>query len=319
MMKILLTGSIAFDYLMSFPGLFRDHILPENIDQVSLSFLVDDLVHRSGGIAANIAYTMAQLGVRPTVMATVGKDYAPQRAALGALGIDTSEIRVVEGVATASFFATTDQSNAQIASFFTGAMAYAKQQSLLELQSKPELVVISPNDPEAMVKFCQEALQARIAYFYDPSQQIVRLAGPDLRRGIEGARAIFTNEYESALIYDKTGLDRAALLELVAFQVTTLGEQGAAIYTPTAEIHIPAIPPGKMVDPTGVGDAFRAGFLVGYAHGFTLELCGQIGALAATYCLESDGPQGHKISPAAFIERFRQHFDDRGVLDQLTP
>ena len=315
-MNIVLTGSIAYDYLMTFPGNFRDHILPDRLDRISLSFLVDSLIRRRGGIAANIAYTLALLGERPKVMATAGEDFEEFRVWLEEHGVDTSAIKVIPGEFTASFFVTTDQANAQIASFFTGAMAYASQLSFANIIERPDLAVISPNDPQAMVTYARECCQLGIPYVYDPSQQIIRLDADDLRQGIEGCQALFSNDYEVGLIEDKTGLSLEEIREYADYVVITRGEDGAILYTDD-EFHIAAVKPQIIIDPTGVGDAFRGGFLKGYMHDLSLELCGQMGSLAATYCLEAESPMGHQFDLETFIHRFRQHFDDRGELDQL--
>jgi len=316
-MDILITGSIAFDYLMTFPGYFKDHILPEKLDSISLSFLVEKMVVLKGGTAPNIAYTLALLGERSRLMAAVGEDFGAYKAWLEELKIDTSAVRVIEGEFTASFFANTDRSNNQIASFYPGAMAYAGQLSLHELECRPDLVLISPNDPGAMARGAQECAELNIAYFYDPSQQIVRLDADVLRQGIEGAQALFVNDYEFSLVQKATTMSQAEILSHVDFLIVTSGEKGADIYTRDESIHIPVYPPTKIVDPTGVGDAFRAGFLVGFGRGWSLDLCGRMGSLAATYCLENNGPQGHKYTPKEFVDRFRQQFDDAGKLDAL--
>jgi adenosine kinase len=316
-MNIVLTGSIAFDYLMTFPGRFQEHILPDRLDNISLSFLVDKLERRPGGNAANIAYTLALLGETPKVMATVGEDFEEHRMWLERHGVDTSAIKVIPGVLTASFFVTTDLTNAQIASFFAGAMAYASELSIAELPTPPELVVISPNHPQAMTDYARECRQLGIPYLYDPSQQIVRLDAQDLREGIEGCKSLFCNDYEFGLIEEKTGLGLDSIRKQTAFFVITRGEDGADVYTEEAEVHIPMVVPHNIADPTGVGDAFRGGFLKGYAHGLNLERCGQMGALAATYCLEALGPQGHNFDLQVFIHRFRKHFDDKHELNQL--
>lgn len=316
-MRIVLTGSIAYDYLMTFPGRFADHILPERLERLSLSFLVDTLVRRRGGIAANIAYTLALLGERPAVMGTVGEDFGDYRAWLEAQGVDTRPIREVPGLFTASFFVNTDRTNAQIASFYAGAMAHAGELRLADLPERPELAVISANDPQAMQAYGREARALGIPFFYDPSQQVVRLDGSALREGIEGAAGLFVNDYEFGLIEQKTGLDREAAAGRVGILVITRGAEGADLMRGAERVSVPAVVPGRIDDPTGVGDAFRAGFIKGHLHGLSLERCGQMGALAAAYCLEHSGTQGHRFDLPGFIARFRRHFDDQGELDRL--
>jgi len=316
-LDILLTGSVAYDYLMTFPGVFKEQILPERLESISLSFLVESMSRQRGGVAPNIAYTMALLGAKPRVMATVGEDFEEYRAWLEARGVDTSLMEVIPDVYTASFFATTDQVNAQIASFYPGAMGHAGSQSLKNFSSKPELVLVSPNEPGAMTKFAAEARELGIAYLYDPSQQVLRLEGEELARDMEGAHFLFCNDYEFGLISKKTGWSLDQILERVNFLVITRGKDGADLYADDDTVHIPTVPEDKIVDPTGVGDAFRGGFLAGYSHGFDWRLCGQIGSLAAVYCLEQNGPQNHAYTREQFIARFREHFDDSGKLDLL--
>jgi len=316
-MDVLLTGSVAYDYLMTFPGYFKEQILPERLEKISLSFLVDSMTRQRGGVAPNIAYTMALLGERPRVMATVGEDFEEYRAWLEGKGVDTALMKVIPGVFTASFFATTDRANAQIASFYPGAMAYAAQQDIREVQPCPDLVIVSPNAPDAMTKFAAECRALSIPCLYDPSQQVLRLEGPELARDMEGAHFLFVNDYEFGLISKKTGLDFDHMLKHVDILVITRGADGSSIYADGKEYNIPIVPPERIVDPTGVGDAFRGGFLAGYARGWDWLLCGQMGALAATYCLEQKGTQNHAYTRQEFIVRFRQHFDDGGKLDAL--
>lgn len=316
-MDILLTGSVAYDYLMTFPGLFREQILPERLGSISLSFLVETMSKQRGGVSPNIAYSMALLGQKPRVMATVGEDFEDYRAWLESKGVDTALMKVVPGLFTASFFATTDQDSAQIASFYPGAMGVAATQSLKELKKKPDLVVVSPNAPDAMMKFAAESRELNIPYLYDPGQQVLRLEGPELARDMEGAYFLFCNDYEFGLISKKTGWSLDQILDHVKVLVITRGKDGADLYAGDETVHIPTVPEDVIVDPTGVGDAFRSGFLTGYAHDLEWKLCGEIGALAAVYCLEQRGPQTHSYSREDFIKRFRQHFDDGRKLDVL--
>lgn len=317
-MEIVLTGSIAFDYLMKFPGYFRDHILPENLECLSLSFLVESMVRQPGGIAPNIAYNLALMGERPRLFATAGEDFAEYRDVLERGGVDTSGIHLIRGEFTASFFANTDLANAQIASFYPGAMAAAADLSLNELGGKrPDLVLISPNDPRAMVRYVSECKQLGIPYIYDPSQQIPRLTNDELKDGLQGALALFVNKYEFKMIQNRTGLSAEQINAFNQFSVVTLGGEGSAIYQGDKEVNIPVVTPDQVTDPTGVGDAFRGGFLAGYARGWDLEICGQMGAVAAAFCLEQEGPRGHSFTPTEFVMRYREHFDDRGKLDEL--
>lgn len=317
-MDIIITGSIAFDYLMTFPGRFQEHILPDHLDRISLSFLVDQLTRLPGGVAANIAYTLALLGEHPKIMATVGPDYSDHAEWLAEQGVDVSLLKTIPELFTASFFVNTDLTNAQIASFYPGAMQRAKDLSFKSLETKPDLAVISPNEPGAMVAYCQECAELDIDYFYDPSQQIVRLAAQDLIGGISSAKALFCNDYEFGLITDKTGQDVDSILNSVDFIVITQGELGTDLITPEESIRIPAVITDEVEDPTGVGDSFRAGFLKGYIHALPLQLCAEMGAVAATFCIEAQGPQAHHFGWDAFLNRYREHFDDEGLLDNLT-
>ncbi|HSQ26281.1 MAG TPA: carbohydrate kinase family protein [Anaerolineales bacterium] len=320
-MNILLTGSVAYDYLMTFPGYFKDHILPERLNAISLSFLVETMVRLRGGIAPNIAYTLALLGQRPRLWAAVGEDFEEYRSWLEEKGVETSGARVIPGVFTASFFVNTDRANAQIASFYPGAMAYASQLSLYQLSDNiPDLVVISPNDPQAMIQYVEECQGLKLPYIYDPSQQIVRLSGENLQAGIRQAYGLFVNDYEAALIEKMTGWDIQIILEINP-QITvviTRGEYGADIYTSQGNLMVPVVSPLEIVDPTGVGDAFRGGFLTGLSHGFDLALCGRMGALAATYCLEKRGPQGHFFTREEFLARYRSLYADGDLLNILN-
>ena len=317
-MKIVCTGSVAYDYLMSFPGYFKDHILADRLDSISLSFLVDAMVKQRGGVAPNIAYTLALLGAKPVLLATVGEDFADYREWLESNNIDTCGVKVIPGTYTASFFANTDLSNAQIASFYTGAMAHAAELKVTELPgSKPDLVVVSPNDPTAMQAYPRECMAAGIPYLYDPSQQIVRLDGQVVREGVLGAELLFVNEYEYELLLRSTQLTEAEILNKVKFMVVTLGAKGATVYTDGRQHQIEPFPTDQIADPTGVGDAFRGGFLTGYRCGMDWVTCGQMGSLAAAYCLEQRGPQNHFYSIEQFINRYREVFDDHGALNCL--
>jgi len=316
-MDILLSGSVAYDYLMTFPGHFHEQILPERLESISLSFLVDSMTRQRGGIAPNIAYTLALLGERPRLLATVGEDFGDYRSWLEAHGVDTTWIKVVPGKFTASFFATTDRVNAQIASFYPGAMADAAMLSLKDVEQRPDLAIISPTDPAAMMKHAAECRELGIPYLYDPSQQVLRLDGAEIARDMEGAHFLFVNDYEFGLITKKTGLNLREMLKHIDIIVVTKGAHGAVIYAHGEVVNVPVVPEDRIVDPTGVGDAFRGGFLAAYARGCNWKLCGQVGSLAAVYCLEQKGTQNHSYTRAEFVKRFRHNYDDQGALDPL--
>jgi adenosine kinase len=317
-MDVIVTGSIAYDYLMTFPGHFAEHFLPEEIEHLSVSFLVDQMRRQRGGCATNIAYNLALLGERPRVMATAGLDFGEYRVWLEEQGVDTSLIRDEVDLFTASCFINTDLDGNQIVSFYTGAMARARELSFHDLNDAGQvgLVTISPNDPEAMRKYAVECGELSIPYLYDPSQQIIRLSGQDLQAGLEKCALLVVNEYEFGMLREKTGLSAEAIQSTPARAcVVTLGAEGTRIWAEGQVYDIPVVPPERIDEPTGVGDAFRAGLIKGLALDLPWELAGGMGALAATYSLEHFGPQSHHYNLPEFVTRFRKHFDDKGALD----
>ncbi len=318
-MAIVISGSVAFDYLMTFPGYFRENILPDKLDKISLSFLVDNMTRQRGGCAPNIAYSMALLGEKPKVLATAGVDFNEYRQWMEENGIDASYISEIPGKYTASFFVNTDLENNQIASFYTGAMADAARFTLADIpRGEVDYLVISPNDPAAMRKLTDECIEFGIPYLFDPSQQVARNPHEDLRVGVENAHAVFCNEYEFDLLVKHTGLTSKQIDEHVNLLVITRGENGAIVKSDEHEFQIQVVPAARIADPTGVGDAFRGGFLRGYRLGLDLQICGQMGALSATYCLEQNGPSNHTYTTQEYIKRYREHFDDDGALDILN-
>jgi adenosine kinase len=313
-MNIVVTGSIAFDYIMSFPGRFREHILPDQLDNLSLSFLVDSMKKQRGGNAANIAYSLALLGERPHVMATAGQDFGEYRAWLEAHGVDTSLVQEYPDEFTSSFFVSTDLDQKQIASFYIGAMGRASELSFKRLNiGRLDLVVISPNDPKAMTQYVRECKELGIAYLYDPSQQIVRLSDQDLRDGIDGSRMTIVNDYEFEMLRGRLHLDEADMLKCTATLIITRGENGSTILTRGDRFDVPAVLTARPIDPTGVGDAYRAGMLKGIALGCPWPVVGRMAALAATYVLENHGPQNHRYTRDEFIQRYRTYFGDDGL------
>ncbi len=321
-MNVIVTGSIAYDYLMTFPGHFAEHFLPDELDHLSVSFLVDEMRRQHGGCAANIAYNLALLGERPRMMGTVGQDFGEYREWLEQQGVDISLVHDEPDIFTASCFINTDLDGNQIVSFYTGAMARARNLSFHDLGPAAEpvdLVVISPNDPEAMLKYAAECRELDIPYLFDPSQQIIRLSGEELRAGLDGCDLLVVNEYEFGMLREKTGLSVEAIQSTPARAcVITLGADGTRIWAEGAAYDIPVVPPERTDEPTGVGDAFRAGLIKGLALDLSWDLAGRMGALTATYSLEHFGPQSHHYTLAEFVTRFREHFDDEGALDGLT-
>ena len=313
-MTIVVTGSIAYDYLMTFPGRFAEHILPDQIHRLSVSFLVDEMRKQRGGCAANIAYNLALLGERPKLMGTAGQDFEAYRIWLESHGVDTSLVRTETDLFTASFFVSTDQDGNQIANFYTGAMARARELSLYELDHDGvDLVVISPNDPEAMVKYAAECQALGIPYVYDPSQQIVRLSGEELTMGLEGSSLLIVNEYEFEMLREKTGLTARQIRTAPSDAcIVTEGAQGSRIWSQGEVYSIPPAVPRCVDDPTGVGDAYRAGLIKGLALELSWSLSGRLGSIAATYALEQPGPQSHSYTLEEFISRFESHFGDDG-------
>jgi len=301
--RIAVTGSIATDHLMSFSGRFSEQILPGQTASLSLSFLADDLQVRRGGTGANIAFGMAVLGARPLLVGSVGRDAADYLGWLGDHGVDTGGVRTSEALATARFTCTTDRDQNQIGTFYPGAMAEASSIELAPLGAV-DLVVVAPNDPGAMLRHTAECLARGTAFAADVSQQLAFLGGEEVRRLVEGAAYLFTNEYEAGLVRDKTGWTEEQVLERVGTRVTTHGAEGISIRRKDGlELRVPVVPAREVAEPTGVGDAFRAGFLAATAWGLALEPAAQVGALLATYVVETVGPQQYAFTPQEFLGR----------------
>jgi adenosine kinase len=310
--RIAVTGSIATDHLMFFPGRFADQLMPDQLHRVSLSFLVDQLELRRGGIGANISFGMAALGLRPALVGAVGTDFDDYRSWLERHGVDTASVYVSQLHHTARFLCTTDAEQNQIASFYAGAMSEARLIELLPVAHRLgglDLVVISANDPEAMLRHTDECRERGYPFAADPSQQLARMEGPEIRRLIDGAAMLFSNDYEKALTESKTGWSDAEVLSRVGVRITTLGADGAIVERAGEQpIRVAAVPEVSRLDPTGVGDAFRSGFFAGLAWGVGLERCAQIGSMLATYVLETVGTQEYQLKPSEFTERFAAQF-----------
>ncbi len=292
---IAVTGSIATDHLMRFPGRFSEQLLAEHLQKVSLSFLVDDLVVHRGGVAGNMAYAIGVLGGRPLLVGAAGVDFTDYREWLEGAGVDCASVLISDTQHTARFVCTTDEDMAQIASFYPGAMSQARNIKLANLiaeSERPELVIVGANDPEAMFAHTAECRELGLAFAADPSQQLARLSGEEITRLVDGATYLFSNDYEWDLMLSKTGWTEADVLAQVGLRVTTLGADGVDLVSPDgAKIHVGVVPEKAQVDPTGVGDAFRAGFLTGRTAGLDLERSAQLGSLVAVLVLETTGTQ----------------------------
>lgn len=317
-MTIIVTGSVAFDYLTTFPGRFREQILPEHLNKLSVSFLVDNKQSFRGGTGPNIAYSLALLGNRPKLFAAAGKDFGEFQQWLEAQGVDTSKMGIFSDEFTATFSVITDLDHNQIASFHTGAMSRARELSLRQLDGESiDVVIISPNDPDAMRKYAQECRDLGLPFVYDPSQQLARLDGPVLVESMAGARALTVNEYEYEMVRQKSGLDETGLLALVDAIVVTLGARGSRVIGQGFELVIPAAGANHVAEPTGVGDGYRAGLLTGMVHGFPWDVTCRLASLAATYVIEQQGTMSHHYDLPAFVARYRQEFGDTPELDVL--
>ena len=292
---IAVTGSIATDNLMRFPGRFSEQLLADHLQKVSLSFLVDDLVIHRGGVAGNIAYAIGVLGGEVALVGAAGDDFGEYREWLQAHGVNCDNVLISETAHTARFVCTTDLDMAQIASFYPGAMSEARNIKLADVVSTlgtPELVIIGANDPDAMVVHTEECRKLGLAFAADPSQQLARLSGDEISKLIDGATYLFTNDYEWELMRSKTGWSEADVMAQVDLRVTTLGAKGVDVLDRDGTtIHVDVVPETSQVDPTGVGDAFRAGFLTGRSAGLSLERSAQLGSLVAVLVLESTGTQ----------------------------
>jgi adenosine kinase len=292
---VAVTGSIATDHLMHFPGRFAEQLVAEQLHRLSLSFLVDDLVVRRGGIGANIAFGMAVLGSRPVLVGAVGADFGDYQSWLQRHGVDCSGVRVSDVAHTARFVCTTDDDMCQIASFYAGAMAEARLIELLPIAERVgglDLVMISPDDPAAMLRHAQECRQRGYTFAVDPSQQMARMDGEQIRQFITGADYLFSNDYEWELLRRKTGWTEQDVLDRVGTRITTLGAKGAEVIDGTGlTTHVAAVPESSKADPTGVGDGFRAGFLAALTNGLSHERAAQLGSLIAVLVLETVGTQ----------------------------
>jgi adenosine kinase len=320
--NIVVTGSIATDHLMHFPGRFADHLLADQLHAISLSFLVDDLVIRRGGVGANIAYGLGVLGLRPALAGAVGPDFADYREWLEQHGVDCESVHVSETAHTARFTCTTDDEMCQIASFYAGAMAEASAVEIAPIAERlggVDFVLIGANDPTAMLRHSQECRDRGYPFIADPSQQLTSLSREQIRELIDGAAYLFTNEYEKGLLESTSGLSADEVLDRVETRVTTLGAGGVRIdQRGAASLHVPVAQEQAKADPTGVGDAFRAGFFAATGWGLGLERSAQVGSLLAAYVLETVGTQEYEIKPETFVARLAESYG-ADAADDVAP
>lgn len=318
-MSLLIAGSIATDHLMNFQGRFSDSLVVEQLDKISLSFLVDDLEIRRGGVAPNMCFGLGQLGLEPVLVGAAGEDFASYRSWLERHGVDCSFVRISETRHTARFVCTTDPTGAQIASFYAGAMSEARLIELgpiVERVGHPQYVLIGADDPDGMLRHTGECRQRGYPFIADPSQQLAFSDGELIRGLIDGAAILFSNEYESHMIEQKTGWSADEVLSRVGIQVTTLGKNGVRVLQAGEEpIVLPAAKDVTAVEPTGVGDAFRAGFLAAEAWGLTLERAAQVGCVLAAYVVETVGTQEYSFTPAQFLDRLAHSYGEEAAAD----
>ena len=308
-MNIIVSGSLAYDRIMDFPGYFADHILPEKIHVLNISFTVNGLREKFGGTAGNIAYALALMGEKPEISATIGNDYHRYLDWLAKNGLSTKNIKIIEEEFTASAYITTDQADNQITGFNPGAMKYSSSLEFDRLDPKETLLIVSPGNLEDMENYPRACKSKGIDYIFDPGQSIPMLGADDLLRAIEGSRILISNDYELELIMSKTGLNKEALLKKARAIIVTLGESGSRIYTPDSEITIPAVNPKKVEDPTGAGDSYRGGLISGLVRGLTIERSARIGSVCASFAVECYGTQDYRFSPEEFEARFKSCYE----------
>jgi adenosine kinase len=306
--NIIITGTLSYDFIMDFSGRFADRIMPDKLHCLSLSFLVDKLSKQHGGTAGNIAYSMRMLGLRPVILSPAGNDFGPYKTFLEKHNIPTTYISVHKNVATSAYFVMTDKDDSQIGSFFTGATKYAKRLHISDVPDSGPFVVLAPTEPLAMKQYVKECTRLHMQYMYDPAFQIGNFTPAELTEGITHAQILIGNDYEIALIEQKLGISHDELISMVPIVVTTLGSKGSIIETRRDAMHIKRADAENASDPTGAGDAYRAGFVSGYLRGYDLPVCGQMGSVTAAYTVEKYGTQTHSFTQKEFIARYKKSF-----------
>src|ERR1700682_3526306 len=307
-MTVVCTGSIAYDYILTVKGHFGDHIMLDKTHILNLSFLVDDLQKRRGGVAGNYAYNLSLLGYPAAVLATAGTDAVEYRDWLMSQGIDCRGLRLLEGELSATGFTTTDLDDNQLTGYYGGAMWRASMLGLDDAPPSPDAVIIGPNDPKAMKRLTHECREREIRFVFDPAHQLPMMSAEDVTDSTRGAWIVIGNDYELELIEQRTSRDEKGLLELAEIVVTTLGRNGSRIATRDQTVEVPAAPPIRESDPTGAGDAYRAGLVAGLLRGLDLDAAGRVASLAATYVIEQVGTIEHDYTPREFSERYNDAF-----------
>ena len=305
---IVVVGSLAFDFVMNFPGKFAEHIMPDKIHILNLSFLTDKLRKNFGGTAANISYNLALLGERPAILATAGKDFASHKKFLKKSAIETRYIKIYKSDFTSNYFAIVDKSDNQIGAFYSGVMKKANKLSLKKIKEPVDFMIISPTDPKAIIKLAVECQKSKIPYMFDPGMQLPILTKNQLLKGVKGAKILIGNDYEISSIQKKLGLSKRKLLSKVEILITTLAEKGSIIQIKQKSFKIKPAKPKNVSDPVGAGDAYRAGFMVGFLRDFDLRTCGQMGSITAVYTVEKCGTSTHRFTKKQFCDRYRHNF-----------
>lgn len=309
MNKVYVCGSIAYDHIMDFPGYFKEHVMPDKIDSINLSFLVNSLKKLKGGTGPNISYNLSLVGLKPYLVGSAGMDFGDYGKQLGEYGVDVSNVNIIDNDYTASCFIVTDMNNNQIISFYPGAMKYDTEISLKTLGiDDSDLVVIVPTEPLAMAKWALECREMGVPYLFDPGMQIPRLDAGQLMEGIMGAKVAVFNEYEFSMLSEKTKLKKEDILKYVDLLVITLGNKGSELCRGNESVHVKCARPECEIDPTGAGDAYRAGLLKGYFEGASLERMGQYGSTASVYVVEKKGATEHSYNIEDFMKRYKENF-----------
>lgn len=307
---ILVTGSLAFDYIMNFPGKLGDHILPDKIHSLNVSFLVEEMRKSFGGTAGNIAYNLSLLGIRCAIMGITGEDFGTYREFLDKREIDTSYIKMVNNLYTSTAFGITDTKNNQIWGFYSGADSLSDHLSVYDVSGKVDFGIIAPNNPRAMVKFAKEYQQSKTPYLIDPGMQLPWLTGTDLREALKGAKIIIGNDYEMSIMEKKMEREVVTFAREDKIIITTLGGEGSKINYLDEEIRITVARVKNVSDPAGAGDAYRAGFIAGYMRGLPLGVCGNMGSVAAAYTVEKFGTTTHDYSIEQFARRYKENYGE---------